>query len=248
MSLTSFRIRLLLGPLLALALAAPAGAQMGGPGGMGGGGGGGARNPRQQGKSGGSTGPDLSDMSKRFRDPEPLTRLSAVKDLSTSDNKGAVPLLIEGTADPDPRVRLKAIDALGSLRATDATPVLVQMLYLRDSQPWLKQRILVALGKIGDGRAARPVADFISRDTDKATIGTAIFTLGEIGDEQTVPDLQKLNTRSSDERLKQLSQDAISKIRARAISSEIQVKALRPRDGEEAPRPAGASAGAPVAY
>lgn len=235
------RGRITVAAILVLAIASPALGQMTGPGGMGGG-----RNPARP-KEKGSTAV-VSESAKRMRDPEAGIRLEAVKELSGSDDKAAVPLLIEATADVDPRVKLKAIDALGTMRASDATPVLVQMLYLRDSPTWLKQRVLVALGKIGDQRSARPVADFIARDTDRATIGTAIFALGEIGDPATIPDLQKLNSSSTDERLRQLSEDSIGKIRQRAINPEIEVKALRPRDGEEPRRPAGASAGAPVAY
>ncbi len=195
-----------------------------------------------------ATSGEVSEAAKKLRDPDPLQRLEGVKDLSASTDKGAVPLLIEATADPDPRVKLKAIDALGTLRATDATPALVQVLYLRDSEPWLKQRVLVALGKIGDARAAEPVADFLGRDTDRALLGTAIFALGEIGDPKTIPNLQKLDTSTTDPRLRQLGRDAIGKINQRAVKPEIQVKALRPRDGEEQQRPASASAAPPVAY
>lgn len=195
-----------------------------------------------------ATSGEVSEAAKKLRDPDPLQRLEGVKDLSASTDKGAVPLLIEATADPDPRVKLKAIDALGTLRATDATPALVQILYLRDSEPWLKQRVLVALGKIGDARAAEPVADFLGRDTDRALLGTAIFALGEIGDPKTIPNLQKLDTSTTDPRLRQLGRDAIGKINQRAVKPEIQVKALRPRDGEEQQRPASASAAPPVAY
>jgi len=191
---------------------------------------------------------ELSEAAKKLRESDPLMRLEGVKDLSASTEKGAVPLLVEATADADPRVRIKAIDALGTLRATDATPALIQMLYLRDSEPWLKQHVLVALGKIGDNRASEPIADFVGRDTNKDLVGTAIFALGEIGDPKSIPELQKLDTATTDQRIRQLGRDAIGKINARALRPEIQVKALRPRDGEEAKRPSSASAQPPVAY
>jgi HEAT repeat protein len=191
---------------------------------------------------------ELDEWARLLRSEDPIERLDAVKNFGTSQDKAAVQYLVEATADVDPRVKLKAIDALGTLRASDATPVLVQVLYMRDSEPWLRQRVLVALGKIGDNRAARPIADYLGRDTDRDTLGTAIFALGEIGDTQALSDLQRVNNNSSDERLKQLSQDAIGKIKQKQINPEIQVKALQGREGEEPPRPAGASAGAPVAY
>lgn len=197
-------------------------------------------------KSGSS---ELEELAKKVHSEDPSERLEGVKGLGSSQDKGAVQYLLEATSDTDPRVKLKAIDALGTLRASDATPVLVQMLFLRESEPWLKQRALVSLGKIGDSRAARPIADYLSRDTDQATLGTAIFALGEIGDTQTISDLQHINSSSSDERLRQLSQDAIGKIQQKQINPEIEVKALKARDGEEQQqRPASASAAPPVAY
>jgi HEAT repeat protein len=191
---------------------------------------------------------DMDEWARLLRSEDPVERLDAVRSLSTSQDKAAVQYLIEATADADPRVKLKAIDALGTLRASDATPVLVQVLYLRDSEPWLRQRVLVALGKIGDNRAARPIADYLSRDADRDTLGTAIFALGEIGDTRAVSDLQRVTSTTPDERLKQLSQDAIGKIKQKQVNPEIQVKALQGREGDEPPRPAGASSAPPVAY
>jgi HEAT repeat protein len=189
---------------------------------------------------------DIDESAKNMRDEDAATRLEAVKALAASQDKKAVEHLIEATADLDPRVKIKAIDALGTLRAADATPVLVQMLYMRESEPWLKQRVLVSLGKIGDTRAARPIADFLSRDADVPTRGTAIYALGEIGDPSSVPALKHIGEASSDESLQRLARDAIAKIEQKQVNPEVVVKALR--DSEEDARPAAASAAAPLAY
>ena len=101
--------------------------------------------------------------------------------MSESTDPAAVAYLVQALGDPDMRVKAKAIDACGTLRATDATPVLVQQLFLRGTDPEVKQRILAALGKIGDPRAAKPIKEFLGRDLDHATRGTAIFALGDIG-------------------------------------------------------------------
>jgi HEAT repeat protein len=212
----------------------------------------GAQRPPSQLRRGGESTPksssaEVEEWGRLLRSEDVAERLDAVKQLGASQDKAAVQYLLEATADSDPRIKIKAIDALGTMRASDATLVLVQTLYLRDSEPWLKQRVLVALGKIGDSRAARPIADYLARDSDKETLGTAIFALGEIGDTQTVSDLQRVASTSKDERLQQLSNDAVAKIKHKQINPEIQVKALRDREGEEQ-RPASASAGAPVAY
>jgi len=182
-----------------------------------------------------------------MRDPDPTVRLEAVKALAEANkDEDAIQHLIDATADADTRVRLKAIDCLGEARASAATPVLVQTLYLRDSQPWLKQRVLVALGKIGDPRAAKPIADFLERDDKDDIIGTAIFSLGEIGNEGSIPALQEIAQETNNDRLALLARDAIGKIQQRQVNPEIDIQALRPQPGD-IQRPASASAGAPMA-
>jgi HEAT repeat protein len=189
---------------------------------------------------------DLDESAKKLRDSDPTVRLEAVKSLAASQDKKAIEHLIEATADTDPTVKIKAIDALGTLRAADATPVLVQVLYMRESPPWLKQRVLVALGKIGDTRSARPIADFLSRDSDITTRGTAIYALGEIGDPSSVADLKHVADSTSNETIQRLVRDAIGKIQQQQVNPEVVVKALR--DTEDDQRPASASAGTPLAY
>ena len=67
--------------------------------------------------------------------------------------------LVQALGDSDMRIKAKAIDALGNVRANDAVPVLIQQLFLRDTETYVKQRILASLGKIGDQRAASPMND-----------------------------------------------------------------------------------------
>lgn len=238
MSHTQHLVRGALALSLLTFVASPAAAQLGGlnvPGG--------AQRSTRQTNPGSS---DLDESTKNLRDDDAAVRLEAVKSLAASQDKKAIEHLIEATADVDPRVKIKAIDALGTLRAADATPVLVQVLYMRESEPWLKQRVLVSLGKIGDSRSARPITDFLSRDTDLATRGTAIFALGEIGDPNSVGDLKRIGENSSDETVQRLVRDAIGKIEQRQVNPEVVVNALR--DAEEDQRPASASAAAPLAY
>lgn len=229
-----------------------AGAQFGGSGGASGPGGVGA----QPGGGGGGGGPgggaggsdDLTDeMAAELHNEDPAVRLFAVKQLSISKDEKAVEYLIEACSDTDTRVRLKAIDSLGNMRATGATPSLVQILYLRESEPWLKQRVLVALGKIGDSRAARPVADLMSRETDLRTVGTAIFALGELGDTTSIKRLEAMAEKSDNATIDRIAADAVAKINRRKINPEIEILALRP-DPNEIQRPASAGVGNPLAY
>ncbi|MDG2307934.1 MAG: HEAT repeat domain-containing protein [Candidatus Binatia bacterium] len=216
--------------------------------GQGGGGQGGAPPQGQAQQAPGTAGgSDVDELGGQLRDADPTIRLEAVKALADANkDEDAIQHLIDATADVDTRVRLKAIDCLGEARASAATPVLVQTLYLRDSKPWLKQRVLVALGKIGDPRAAKPIADFLERDAEANLIGTAIFSLGEIGNEGSIPALRDMAQGTENERLALLANDAIGKIQQRQVNPEIEIQALRPQPGD-IQRPASASAGAPLA-
>src|SRR6185295_14182073 len=109
-------------------------------------------------------GKNIDEWTKRLNDPDPAKRLEAVKSLGDSGQPEAIEYLIQATGDPDEAVRIKAIDYLGKLRATDATQVLVQKLFMRDVEPPLKQRILVALGRMGDAKAAQPISEFIKQN------------------------------------------------------------------------------------
>jgi len=142
-----------------------------------------------------------------------MERLKGVKSLSTSTDPAAVPYLVQCLGDPDMRVKAKAIDACGTARAADATPVLIQQLFLRGTDPELKQRILASLGKIGDQRAAKPIMEFLGRDLDHATRGTAIFALGDIADPDSIEFLEVFERTEPDPTLKRIANEARAKVR-----------------------------------
>lgn len=139
-------------------------------------------------------------------------RLKAVKSLGVSKDSKAVEHLIGALGDSDMRVQAKSVDLLGELRATDATQVLIQHLFLRSTEPMMKQRILAALGKIGDVRAARPIMEFLQRDLDSATRGTAIYALGDIGAPESVDALRGIAAKDRDPTLRRLANEAIQKV------------------------------------
>jgi HEAT repeat protein len=189
---------------------------------------------------------EVDEYARELRETDPVRRLEAVKNLATQKDEKAIELLIEATSDQDLRVRIKAIDCLGNAKAGAAIPVLVQSLYLTESEPWLKQKVLVALGKIGDSRAARPISDFLSRDVDVPTVGTAVYALGEIGDQSSLDRLNEIAEHSDEPNLQRVARDAIAKINQKQINPAVELRALR--NDEDDVRPATASAAPPLAY
>jgi HEAT repeat protein len=182
-----------------------------------------------------SQGKSIDDYTKRLNDPDPATRLEAVKNLGESGSPEAIEYLIQATGDSDDSVMIKAIDYLGKLRATAATQILVQKLFMRGVPVQVQQRILVSLGRMGDVRAAPPIAEYLDRDTDAETKGTAIFALGEIGDRASVPKLQTIQTDATDPHMQRLAGEAVAKINRRLSPSTVAVQIPALEDPDKAP-------------
>ncbi|MGH7823455.1 MAG: HEAT repeat domain-containing protein [Candidatus Binatia bacterium] len=160
-------------------------------------------------------GATIDEWVRRLREDDPETRLEAVKSLGESGDPKANDYLMQAVGDPDPRIQSKAIDYLGKIRATDATTFLIQRLFMTGTSDHFRHRILMALGKIGDSRASRPVLEFLERDIDGDIRGTAIYAIGEIGDVTIRQDLERLRDRETHPRLKRLASEALAKISAR---------------------------------
>lgn len=156
----------------------------------------------------------LDEAVRKFEDEDLATKLEGIAALgSVEDREKALGYLLQAANDPHPSIRLKAIDTLGTMRATEAVGTLVQQLFLRDTDRGTKQRILVALGKIGDRSATKPILDFLARPGDVALRGNAIHALGELGDPAALAALDRL-AESDDAVLRPLAQAAAQKIRA----------------------------------
>jgi len=182
-----------------------------------------------------SEGKNIDDYTKRLNDDDPAKRLEAVKNLGESNKPEAVEYLIQATGDPDEGVRIKAIDYLGKLRATAATQILVQKLFMREVPLPVQQRILVSLGRMGDVRAAAPIAEYMSRASDPETRGTAVFALGEIGDSASIPKLQAIQTDDTDPHMQRLAGEAIAKINRRLTPSTVAVQIPALEDPDKSP-------------
>lgn len=157
-------------------------------------------------------GGNIDEFARQMNSNDATERLQGLRSMSESNDPKAVEYLVQALGDSDMRIKAKAIDACGSLRATDATPVLIQQLFLRGTDPEVKQRILAALGKIGDARAAKPIQEFLSRDLDHATRGTAVFALGDIADPESVEFLQNLERTEPHPTIKRIAREAQAKI------------------------------------
>jgi len=169
-------------------------------------------------------GTSIDDFVKKLNSDDPEKRLEGVKSLSDSKDNKATEFLIQATGDSDIRVQAKAIAALGDLRATDATPVLIQYLSRRTVENNMKQLILASLGKIGDARAARPIMEFMQRDLDPATRGTAIFALGEIGAPESTDALSHLAQSEEDPTLRRLANEALAKVQTHQAAIQKEAK------------------------
>lgn len=209
-------LRLLVGLLLALSAAAPAFAQSAIS----------SDQIRERQQGGNDKPATVEEWSRDLGNEDPLVRLKGVKMLSESTDAKAVPFLVQALGDPDLRVRAKAIDACATVRANDATPVLVQHLFIRGTEPEMKRRILAALGKIGDPRSVKPIMDFLERDLDHATRGTAIFALGEVGDPEAMDFLEALEGTEPHPTLKRLAREARAKVQY--LQSVKQTEAKEP--------------------
>jgi HEAT repeat protein len=161
-------------------------------------------------------GDDIAEEIRKIRSDDPAVRLEAVRTLGASDDPKAVEQLMGAASDSDMRVKIKAIDELGNRMAKEATPMLVQQLFLRETEAFVQQRVLAALGKIADPRSTRPICEFLERDLDSSTRGTAVFALGEIGDETAFDVLTELAENGNDPTVSRLAGEAMRKIEHKA--------------------------------
>jgi HEAT repeat protein len=173
-------------------------------------------------------GANLDDFVRNLNSDDPAKRLQGLKSLTESKDPKAIEYIVAAVGDSDMRIKAKAIDALGNLRATDATPVLVQHLFLRDTDPEVKQRILASLGKIGDPRAAKPIGEFLERDLDPAMRGTAIYALGDIGSPESLPLLDKIAETDGNKTIQRLARQAAEKVNYH--QAVIKTEAKQPLD------------------
>jgi len=160
-------------------------------------------------------GANITEWARKLNDDDPSRRLDAVKSFGESNDPKSVDYLIQAVNDPDPRVEAKAVDYLGRLHASDSTMFLIQKLFTVGTRDKLRQRIVMALGKIGDPRATKPLLQYVSQDVGPDIRGAGIYAIGEIADKSISEELQRFSDEQTDPRLKRLAHDALVKVSAR---------------------------------
>ena len=169
-------------------------------------------------------GSSIDDYVRKLNGTDMDERLKAINSLSESHDPKAIEYLLQALGDEDMRIKAKAIDALGNMRATEATPVLIQQLFLRGTEPSVKRRILASLGKIGDPKSAKPIVEFLQRDLDVDTRGTAIYALGDIGSPDSIPALDEISSESTNPTLQRLAREATVKVKYRQAMLKTEAK------------------------
>jgi HEAT repeat protein len=106
--------------------------------------------------------------------------LSLINDSSAS--RALLPLLDH----PDRNIAQSAIEALGNVQAIEAVPALIRLL---TADLWLQFAAVVALGKLGDGQAVRPLLELC---THEVLAEPAIEALGRIGSPEALRPLVEI--------------------------------------------------------
>lgn len=153
----------------------------------------------------------------------------------------ALPGLIRALKDPKPSVRQLAAEALGSIGSRDAVAPLIEL--VTTDQSGARPEAIEALGKIGDPAAVAPIlavmrtgsvavrkravvalAGFREPRVQEALTGAltdaneevrqfAASGLGEIGDERTIPKLERLADNDASSDVRSAAVQAIERIR-----------------------------------
>jgi HEAT repeat protein len=158
----------------------------------------------------------IKDVKLGLKDADPNVRVQELKKLRNLQDPEVNKILMDSMSDPDIRVKIKAVDLLGAREANEGVPPMSQLLFLRSTEPLLKLHATAALGRIGDARGAIPVMQYLeqestSADDDRAR-GTAVFALGEIGNDKATEVLSQVVSNDKSDMVRRLAQEAIEKI------------------------------------
>ena len=86
------------------------------------------------------------------------------------------------------------------------------MLFLRSTEQIARLHLVAELGRVGDGRGAPAVMQFLAEPEDERGRGTAVFALGEMGYERATPLLKRVVIEDQSPTVRRLAQEALRKI------------------------------------
>jgi hypothetical protein len=86
------------------------------------------------------------------------------------------------------------------------------MLFLRSTEQIAKLHLVAELGRIGDAQGALPIMQFRAEPEDERGRGTAVFALGEIGNEEATPLLKRVAMEDQNATVRRLAREALRKI------------------------------------
>ncbi|HXW84106.1 MAG TPA: HEAT repeat domain-containing protein [Candidatus Binataceae bacterium] len=155
----------------------------------------------------------IKDVKLGLHDADPNVRVTELTKLRPLKDPEADRILItQGLTDPDLRVKIKAVDLLGARQTAGSVRPMSQMLFLRSTEPIVKLHLVAALGRIGDTDGALPVMQYLEEETDARARGTAVFALGEIGDERSLALLSKCADEDPSPMVQRLAKEALQKV------------------------------------
>ncbi|MGH7949016.1 MAG: HEAT repeat domain-containing protein [Candidatus Binataceae bacterium] len=172
----------------------------------------------------------IKDVKLGMKDADPGARVQQLVKLRNVNHPEADGILIEALSDPDTRVKVKAIDILGARSANGAVTRMTQMLFLRTTEPIVKLHLVAALGRIGDADSAMPVAEYYTGNPDERGRGTAVFALGEIGSDRSVPVLTHAVEADESPMVRRLAKEALQKLGGELPTMRSHEVASRPAD------------------
>lgn len=154
----------------------------------------------------------IKDVKLGLKDADPNVRVGELTKLRDLQDPEVNAILVESMADTDLRVKLKAIDLLGSREADEAVAPMSSMLFLRSTEQIARLHLVAELGRIGDGQGAPAVMQFLAEPEDDRGRGTAVFALGEIGNEKATPLLKRVVIEDQSPTVRRLAREALRKI------------------------------------
>ncbi len=126
-------------------------------------------------------------LAARLEDPDPAVRARAAFGLGSVQDAAAVPALLDALDDPDPGVRADAAFALGQSADSTASARLLEGLANESEEP-VRERLLEALGKVGDAASLGRLASLGLPDAllDDLALAFARYGLREVHDPRVV--------------------------------------------------------------